>query len=47
MTAGQEPLVAPDTVMDSHWLDSSLDLQRGLEIVEEPIDLLLPDLRPE
>ena len=28
----------------SIWLDSSLDLQRGLDVVELKIDLVLPDL---
>ena len=27
----------------SIWLDSSLDLQRGLDVVELKIDLVLPD----
>ena len=30
----------------SIWLDSSLDLERGLDVIELKIDLVLPDLPP-
>ena len=43
-----KPVIAPDVPSGEHtiWHDSSLELGRGLDVVELNVDLLLADLEP-